>query len=167
MPATSSPETRNTALTSMRHPAWSWATTSARCGRHRRRAEQRRHLCRFLWLGATIGGTTTGDANVISGNTSYGVDIDASSCLVEGNEIGSNAAGKHCRRQRNRHLRILQCGRCDDRWDRDRRRQRYLRKSGIRRCHLYVCVVPGRRQRNRDQWRGERRRSQWHWHLFL
>ncbi len=43
--------------------------------------------------GATIGGTTTGDGNVISGNTNYGVDIDASSCLVVGNEIGTNAAG--------------------------------------------------------------------------
>ena len=43
--------------------------------------------------GATIGGTTAGAGNIISGNTQYGVDIDASSCLVEGNEIGTNAAG--------------------------------------------------------------------------
>ncbi len=42
---------------------------------------------------ATIGGTTTGDANVISGNGSYGIDIDGSSCLVVGNLIGTNAAG--------------------------------------------------------------------------
>ncbi len=42
--------------------------------------------------GATIGGTTSGDTNVISGNSKYGVDIDAS-CLVEGNDIGTNAAG--------------------------------------------------------------------------
>ncbi len=44
------------------------------------------------WSGATIGGTTTGAGNVISGNTDYGVYIDAP-CLVEGNEIGTNAAG--------------------------------------------------------------------------
>ena len=42
--------------------------------------------------GATIGGTTAGAANIISGNTTYGIDIDAS-CLVEGNVIGTNAAG--------------------------------------------------------------------------
>ena len=42
--------------------------------------------------GATIGGTTAGAANIISGNTDDGVDIDAS-CLVEGNLIGTNAAG--------------------------------------------------------------------------
>ncbi len=43
--------------------------------------------------GATIGGTATGAGNVISGNASHGVLIDASSCLVVGNEIGTNAAG--------------------------------------------------------------------------
>ena len=43
--------------------------------------------------GATIGGTTTGDANIIAGNDRYGVDIEASSCLVVGNDIGTNAAG--------------------------------------------------------------------------
>ncbi len=42
--------------------------------------------------GATIGGTTTGAGNIISGNSDDGVDIDAS-CLVEGNDIGTNAAG--------------------------------------------------------------------------
>ncbi len=43
--------------------------------------------------GATIGGTTTGAGNIISGNTSHGVDIEASSCLVVGNKIGTNADG--------------------------------------------------------------------------
>jgi len=42
--------------------------------------------------GATIGGTSTGDANIISGNAYHGVVIDAS-CLVEGNLIGTNQAG--------------------------------------------------------------------------
>ena len=41
---------------------------------------------------ATIGGTTAAAANVIAGNSKYGVDIGAS-CLVEGNEIGTNASG--------------------------------------------------------------------------
>ncbi len=41
---------------------------------------------------ATIGGTTTGAGNIISGNTESGLYIDAS-CLVEGNLIGTNAAG--------------------------------------------------------------------------
>ncbi len=43
--------------------------------------------------GVTIGGTVTGAANIISGNTNDGVIIYASSCLVEGDEIGTNAAG--------------------------------------------------------------------------
>ncbi len=42
--------------------------------------------------GATIGGTTAGAANVVSGNGSAGIYLDAS-CLVEGNLIGVNAAG--------------------------------------------------------------------------
>ena len=41
--------------------------------------------------GATIGGTSAGAANIISGNANDGVDIEAS-CLVEGNLIGTNAA---------------------------------------------------------------------------
>ena len=41
---------------------------------------------------ATIGGTSTGDANIISGNRSNGVEMYAP-CLVEGNLIGTNAAG--------------------------------------------------------------------------
>ncbi len=41
----------------------------------------------------TIGGAASGDANVISGNGSYGVDIDGPDCLVEGNEIGTDAGG--------------------------------------------------------------------------
>ena len=42
--------------------------------------------------GATIGGTSSGDANIISGNVGDGLDI-AAACLVEGNLIGTNAAG--------------------------------------------------------------------------
>ncbi|HTD21246.1 MAG TPA: plastocyanin/azurin family copper-binding protein [Terriglobales bacterium] len=44
----------------------------------------------------TIGGTTAGMANVISGNTNSGIDINspgASNNLVEGNFIGVNSAG--------------------------------------------------------------------------
>jgi hypothetical protein len=43
-------------------------------------------------FGATIGGTTAGSANVISGNGKDGI-YDKALCLVEGNEIGTNAAG--------------------------------------------------------------------------
>ena len=43
--------------------------------------------------GATIGGTASGAANVISGNGSIGVDVGASDCLVEGNKIGTDAGG--------------------------------------------------------------------------
>jgi hypothetical protein len=43
--------------------------------------------------GATIGGSVTGDANTISGNTFDGIDIDAASCLVVGDWIGTDAAG--------------------------------------------------------------------------
>ena len=43
--------------------------------------------------GATIGGTASGDANVISGNGFDGIDIVATDCLVEGNEIGTDAGG--------------------------------------------------------------------------
>ena len=46
-----------------------------------------------LGSNATIGGTAPGDANVISGNGSYGVFIEATDCLVEGNQIGTNATG--------------------------------------------------------------------------
>ncbi|HEV3083402.1 MAG TPA: hypothetical protein VGY66_26700, partial [Gemmataceae bacterium] len=44
----------------------------------------------------TIGGTTAGTANIISGNTQYGVDITDTGTtgnLLEGNDIGTNAAG--------------------------------------------------------------------------
>ncbi len=41
---------------------------------------------------ATIGGTAIGAGNVVSGNTADGLDIYAP-CLVEGNDIGTNAAG--------------------------------------------------------------------------
>ncbi len=48
-----------------------------------------------VWVdgdGDTIGGTTAGAGDVISGNSTYGVLIDSASCLVEGNLIGTNAA---------------------------------------------------------------------------
>src|SRR5262249_6396711 len=44
----------------------------------------------------TIGGTVAGSGNVISGNTGYGIRIngsDTTANLVEGNVIGTNAAG--------------------------------------------------------------------------
>ena len=45
--------------------------------------------------GNTIGGTNTGARNVISGNTSYGVEIDtdATGNLVAGDYIGVDATG--------------------------------------------------------------------------
>ncbi len=42
--------------------------------------------------GVTIGGTAAGSGNVISGNSQLGLEVGAS-CLVEGNLIGTNAAG--------------------------------------------------------------------------
>jgi hypothetical protein len=42
--------------------------------------------------GATIGGSSAGVANVISGNRNDGLVVDAS-CLIEGNLIGTNEAG--------------------------------------------------------------------------
>lgn len=42
----------------------------------------------------TVGGTTSADTNVISGNTTAGVDLNAAAvCLVQGNLLGTNAAG--------------------------------------------------------------------------
>jgi hypothetical protein len=43
--------------------------------------------------GNTIGGTTAGTRNVISGNTNDGIDAWTGGNLVQGNYIGSNAAG--------------------------------------------------------------------------
>ncbi len=42
--------------------------------------------------GATIGGTSAGAANVISGNGTNGIDLGAS-CVVEGNRIGTDTTG--------------------------------------------------------------------------
>ena len=42
--------------------------------------------------GATIGGSTVGAANVISGNLGDGIDIDEP-CLVEGNDVGADRTG--------------------------------------------------------------------------
>ena len=41
----------------------------------------------------TIGGTAAGAGNLISGNSKDGVELEASNNLVEGNLIGTNAAG--------------------------------------------------------------------------
>ena len=41
----------------------------------------------------TIGGTTVASRNLFSGNSGYGIDVDGSSNLVQGNYIGTNAAG--------------------------------------------------------------------------
>jgi hypothetical protein len=43
--------------------------------------------------GVTIGGTISAAANVISGNTGDGIDIEGPGALVEGNRIGTNEAG--------------------------------------------------------------------------
>ncbi len=42
--------------------------------------------------GATIGGTSTSTANIISGNGYFGIEVEAS-CVVEGNLIGINESG--------------------------------------------------------------------------
>ena len=41
----------------------------------------------------TIGGTTPEERNVVSGNTRFGMELHACTCLVQGNYIGTNAAG--------------------------------------------------------------------------
>src|SRR5262249_14976730 len=50
-----------------------------------------------IWVnggtGNTIGGTTSAARNLISGNSGNGIEIDSGSTLVEGNYIGTNAAG--------------------------------------------------------------------------
>jgi hypothetical protein len=46
-----------------------------------------------LSTSATIGGTASGAANVISGNGQYGIDIEAPDCLVEGNKVGTDTGG--------------------------------------------------------------------------
>jgi titin len=50
----------------------------------------------YLWgnvLTNTVGGSTEGERNVISGNESGGVVINSSSNIVKGNYIGTNASG--------------------------------------------------------------------------
>ena len=44
-------------------------------------------------MGATIGGSAAGAANVISNNESDGIEIEGASCLVEGNRIGTDLTG--------------------------------------------------------------------------
>ena len=44
-------------------------------------------------LGSTIGGTAVGAGNVISGNTAIGILVDGSNHVIQGNFIGTNAAG--------------------------------------------------------------------------
>ena len=43
--------------------------------------------------GSTIGGTVAGASNLISGNGDFGIDIVATTSLVEGNSIGTDRAG--------------------------------------------------------------------------
>ena len=106
--------------------------------------------------GATIGGTASGAANVISGNKGNGIDIDASDCLVEGNEIGTDAGGTAAvanSSDRHRCRRIE----CDYRRGRPWRRQCHLGEQG--RWHRYRRArVPcrGKPDRHRPH-RGPRR----------
>src|SRR5437016_640842 len=43
--------------------------------------------------GITVGGTTSGAGNVISGNKGNGIDVFAGNATIQGNFIGTNAAG--------------------------------------------------------------------------
>jgi hypothetical protein len=43
--------------------------------------------------GNNVGGTGTSQGNVISGNNGYGIQVDGSSTVIQGNYIGTNAAG--------------------------------------------------------------------------
>ena len=106
--------------------------------------------------GATIGGTTAGSTNVISGNGTTASYLDAS-CLVEGNDIGTNAAGTAAVPNRLlRHLR-RSIG-SDDRRDHRGIDQRHLRKRRHR--HRLDRVVPGGGERDRHQCGGHRRCAQ-------
>ena len=47
-------------------------------------------------IGTTIGGTVSGDSNVISGNTNYGIDLNGAGTtgtLIAGNKIGTDVTG--------------------------------------------------------------------------
>ena len=89
--------------------------------------------------GGTIGGTTTAAANVIAGNSEFGVLIDAA-CLVEGNDDRDECVRLR-RTERRRHL-CWPLGR-DDRRDDDRRRQCHRRELGLRRLHQRACLFEG------------------------
>ncbi len=50
-------------------------------------------LALYGGTGATIGGTASGEGNVISANSEYGIIIESSGDLVEGNRIGTDLSG--------------------------------------------------------------------------
>lgn len=76
-----------------------------------------------------LGGTVPGAGNLISGNGQDGVLLFltvGSGTLVEGNRIGTNAAGTAARQRRRRGRRVSVRDR-HHRWDAGRRGQPYLR----------------------------------------
>ena len=67
---------------------------TARRGHLARQRGRRHRRLRHVELGVQIGGPSAQDENVISGNTSDGIEINASSgVLVEGNLIGTSLTG--------------------------------------------------------------------------
>ena len=115
----------------------------------------------------TVGGTTAGARNVISGNAVNGVVIafsGASVNLVEGNYIGTNAAGTAALRQRRRRRDHPGWGDVQHRRrDDGRRPQRHLGQRQWRRpgAHRLGHVrQPGRGQLHRHQRRRHRRPGQ-------
>ena len=55
--------------------------------------------------GVTIGGTATGDGNIISANPTAGIGLyaDTTGALIEGNLIGTDVTGIEPARKRQRH----------------------------------------------------------------
>ena len=86
--------------------------------------------------GATIGGTSAGAGNVISGNGGNGVYLDSSSILVEGNLIGTDAAGTAALATAARRASQLRRHEQHDRRDLRRRTERHLRQPWRRHRRL-------------------------------
>ena len=112
---------------------------------------------------ATIGGTSPAAANLISGNRAFGVDILATSCLIEGNLIGTDKAG--AAGLPNQLGIYIDSGSSEhNRRGVGGRRQPHLRQQGRRRGHP-GHVVPDRGQPDRHGQGRRRRIAQSSWHL--
>ena len=140
-PATSSPETRTTALTSMRLVPGRGQRHRHECGRHRRRGERLDGIFVDRRSGATIGGTTAGAGNIISGNTDDGVDIVRRAWSRATRSARIRPAPPPWRTTIDGIY--VDASGCHDRRDHGRRRQHHLRKHGRRLYIVASCLVEG------------------------